>query len=602
MTRSNSDNFGPRRTQLSQAISDCRKAALIAGAFSTVINLLILTPSLYMMQIYDRVLTTGHMETMVFLTGIAGVALLVLAALDSLRSAVMVRVGCWLNDRLGPVFLANSIVANLQGDTAGAQPLRDLAQIQNFVSTQGLTVFFDSPWLVVFVALIWLLHPLLGVIALATALLLLLLSIVNELMTRKASLKASLAQIAAMKQAEAAIRNAEVVQAMGMLPAIISRWQAANGDSMAATSTAAERGGIIVGITKFIRFFAQVTILAAGAYLVVRSNVTPGSMIAASILMGRALAPVELALAAWRNFSTTRIAYARLKARLNNFSAEFDRIQLPPPKGNLAVEELFYRSRAGVILRSVSFEATPGESVAIIGPSASGKSTLCRLIVGVLPATAGQIRLDGSEIMHWDPEQLGRYIGYLPQDVELFAGSVKENIARMGPVDDVAVVSAAILAQAHDMIKHLSEGYDTQIGDGGLRLSGGQRQRIGLARALYGDPRLVVLDEPNANLDQPGEAALSTAIHSLKRRNVSLIIVGHRPSTLATADKILLLREGRVEVFGPRDVALQKIRAAQPSAAGAVVPMQKPAAVASMAAMSEVPQGHLDLPHTNGGG
>jgi ATP-binding cassette subfamily C protein/ATP-binding cassette subfamily C exporter for protease/lipase/ATP-binding cassette subfamily C protein EexD len=356
---------------------------------------------------------------------------------------------------------------------------------------------------------------------------------------------------------------------------------------MEATSRAAERGGVLLGLTKFSRFFAQILILAAGAHLVINGHLSGGAMIAASILLGRALGPVEVAMAAWRNFSATRIAYGRLKARLNDFAAEIDRIQLPAPKGHLVIENVSFGSRERVILRNVSFEVMPGESVAVIGPSAAGKSTLCRLLVGVLAPTAGQIRLDGSEVMHWDPVQLGRHVGYVPQDVELFAGSVRENIARMGTIDDAGVVEAASLAHAHEMIQRLPDGYETQIGEGGLRLSGGQRQRIGLARAVYGDPRLVVLDEPNSNLDQAGESALSTAIQDLKRRGVALIIVGHRPSTLAQADKIVLLREGRVELFGPRDATLQKLRAAKSS--GAVVPMQKPAAMASVAAISEVP-------------
>jgi ATP-binding cassette, subfamily C, type I secretion system permease/ATPase len=587
MKRSSIPHFGQRRTELSQAVSDCHRAALVVGAFSFVINLLMLAPPLYMLQIYDRVLTTGHVETLVFLTVMAGVALILLAALDWLRSSLMVRVGCWLNDRLGPVVLTSSIRARLQGDAGGAQPLRDLTQIQNFIATQGLTVFFDSPWVVVFVGLIWLLHPMLGVIALATAVLLLALSILNEVMTRRANLRTNLAQITAMQQAEAAIRNAEVVHAMGMLSAIIDRWQAINSESMAGTSQAAERGGILVGLTKFVRFFAQIAILGVGAYLVLRGSATAGSMIAASILMGRALAPVELAMSAWRNFSATRIAYGRIKARLNNFPAELDRIRLPDPKPHLVVQNLSYGTRERLILRQVSFEVMPGESVAIIGPSAAGKSTLCRLIVGIMLPLSGQVRLDGSEVTHWDPEDLGRFIGYVPQEVELFAGTVGENIARMGEIDDKAVIAAAELAHAHEMIQRLPEGYDTQIGEGGVRLSAGQRQRIGLARALYGDPRLVVLDEPNANLDQAGESALATAIHDLKKRNVATIIVGHRPSTLAQAEKILLLREGRVELFGPRDAELQKLRAAS---SRSVVPMQKPAAMASVAAMSDVPE------------
>jgi ATP-binding cassette subfamily C protein/ATP-binding cassette subfamily C exporter for protease/lipase/ATP-binding cassette subfamily C protein EexD len=461
----------------------------------------------------------------------------------------MVRVGCWLNDRLGPVI-----------------------------------VFFDAPWVVVFVALIALLHPVLGAIALGTAVLLLTLSLANEMLTRRANLDANLAQISAMQQAEAAIRNAEVVHAMGMHSAVTARWQATNGDAMEATNRAAERGSILVGLTRFARIFAQILILAAGANLVIHEQLSPGSMIAASILLGRALAPVELAMSAWRNFSATRIAYGRLKARLNEFGANADRMKLPTPKGHIVIHNVTFGTREQIILRNVSFEVMPGEAVAVIGPSAAGKSTLCRLLVGIVVPATGHIRIDGAEVMHWNPTDLGRYVGYVPQDVELFAGSIRENIARMGAIDDEAVIRAASLAQAHEMIQRLPDGYETQIGDNGLRLSGGQRQRIGLARAVYGDPKVVVLDEPNANLDQAGESALSTVIQDLKSRGVAMVIVGHRPSTLTQADKIVLLRDGRVELFGPRDQALQKIRAAS---SPSVVPMQKPAAMASMAAMME---------------
>ena len=585
MKRSANGKSGWNRDALSQALADCRRVVLSAGTLSFAINMLMLAPSLYMMQVYDRVITTGHTETLVFLTVLGALALFVLAALDSVRSSVMVRVGCWLNDRLGPIFLTGSIRAQLQGDPAGAQPLRDLAQIQNFVSSQGLTVFFDAPWVIVFVALIWLLHPLLGIIALVTAILLLALSIINELATRKENLNASQSQISAMRQADAAIRNAEVVHAMGMQPAVIARWQAKNSDAMEATGRASERGGVLLGLTKFVRFFAQVAVLGMGAHLVIRGQLTPGAMIAASILLGRALAPVEVAMSAWRNFSATRIAYARLKARLKDFGADDDRIKLPSPKGHLVVTNVSFRSSDRVILRNVSFEVMPGETVAVIGPSAAGKSTLCRLLVGIFEPTAGQVRLDGSEITHWDPVQLGSFIGYVPQDVELFAGSVRENIARMGEADDDAVIRAAKLAHAHEMIQHLPDGYDTQIGEGCLRLSGGQRQRIALARAVYGTPRLIVLDEPNANLDQAGESALATAIQDLKDRGVASVIIGHRPSTIAQADKIILMQEGQVRLFGPRDVALGQLR----KTVNGVVPMQKPGAVASVAAMSDPP-------------
>lgn len=568
-----------RDTELDQALSACRSAFWIMALFSLVINLLLLTQPVYMLQVYDRVLTTGHLETLITLTGLAAIALLLLGALDSLRSAVTARIGCWLYDRLGPVYLANGVNARLLGDNAGAQPLRDLSQIQNFIATQGLTVFFDAPWVPVFVILIWMLHPILGILALCSAIVLLGLTIANDLLTRKPNLTANLAQISATQQAEAAIRNAEVVCAMGMLPAILERWKSTNATAQTAIRTSAEMGGILAGLTKFVRFLVQIAALGLGAWLVLRGELSPGAMIAGSILLGRALAPVELAMSVWRGFSSARIAYGRLRLRLQNSPVQITRTRLPAPTGRLDVENVTYllpQDRRPV-LRNVSFAVEPGEAVAVVGPSAGGKSTLCRLLVGTAMPSSGQIRIDGSQIDHWDQGQLGQFIGYLPQDVELFAGSIRENIARLGQVNDQAVVEAAMVAHAHELIQHLPQGYETQIGDGGAGLSGGQRQRVGLARAVYGNPRLIVLDEPNANLDQAGESALAATLHELKQQGTALLIVGHRPSTLAQADKILLLKDGRVELFGPREQVLQTLRGlAATGGKPGTVPMHKP--------------------------
>jgi PrtD family type I secretion system ABC transporter len=572
-----------RGNELTQALSACRSAFMVIGLFTLVINLLMLTSPIYMMQVYDRVLTTGRVETLLLLTGLAAAALLLLGGLDTLRTAVTVRIGGWLNSRLGPVLLSTGVRARLKGDGAGAQPLRDLSQIQNFIATQGLTVFFDAPWTPVYIALIWLLHPWLGMLALGSTCVLLLLSVVNDLMTRQPNKTASTAQITANQRAEALIRNAEVVRAMGMLPALTERWREVNGQSLDAARQAAECGGILVGLTKFLRFFVQIASLGLGAFLVLRGETTGGSMIATSILLGRALAPVELAMSAWRNFAGSLIAFSRLRERLDMYPQESERIRLPRPVGRMTLKDVSYFPPGGKspVLQRVSFEVEPGEVVAVIGPSGGGKSTLCRLLVGIAAPHSGEVRLDNSVLDHWDPDDLGRFIGFLPQDVELFAGTVRENIARMGHAEDEQIIEAARLAHAHEMIQKLPDGYDTQIGDGGVRLSGGQRQRIGLARAIFGDPRLVVLDEPNANLDQTGEAALAAAVNELKERAGAIIIVGHRPSTLAQADKILLLKEGRVEIFGPRDEVLQRLRKA--SGQNGSVPMQRPVAVPSEA-------------------
>jgi ATP-binding cassette subfamily C protein/ATP-binding cassette subfamily C exporter for protease/lipase/ATP-binding cassette subfamily C protein EexD len=561
------------------AMSSCRSVFLTAFLFSLVINVLMLASPIYMLQVYDRVLTTRSVETLIFLTAIVGGALLLMAWLDTLRNTLMVRCGGWLNDRLGPIFLQSSVRARLAGDYTGAQPLRDIAQIQHFISTQGLTAFFDAPWVPIFIALIWILHPILGLVALASALVLLLLSLVNELATRNPSNFANNAQMKSYQEAEVTIRNAEVVSAMGMMPALTERWRARNATVNDALRFAGERGGAVLALTKFTRFFVQVAILGMGAWLVIKAELTPGGMIAASILLGRALAPVEMAIGAWRGFMSTRMAYDRLLAHLKRHPPVGTRTRLPAPSGVLEVDQLtwFSPSTGEPILRRVTFHVEPGEAVAVIGPSGAGKSTLCRLLSGLVPPSNGVVRLDGSELRHWDALQLGRHVGFLPQDVELFPGTVRENIARMTTdEDDEAVLRAARLAHAHDMIQRLPDSYDTPVGEGGVMLSGGQRQRVGLARAVYGDPSLIILDEPNANLDQEGEAALAAALRHLKAQGAALIIVGHRPSTIAEADKILLLKDGCVALFGTRDDVLKELsQAAASSGEPEAVPIKR---------------------------
>jgi ATP-binding cassette subfamily C protein/ATP-binding cassette subfamily C exporter for protease/lipase/ATP-binding cassette subfamily C protein EexD len=563
MPQKSSASGRPRgqRTELSTALWNCRSAFGTCALFSLMINVLMLASPIYMLQVYDRVLTTGHVETLIMITLIAAIAVAVMCALDALRTAITIRIGCWLNERLGPIYLACGVRGRLQGDMAGVQALRDITQIQNFIATQGLTAFFDSPWVPLFIGLIWILHPLLGFIALSAALALLALSFANEFATRRSTKAANDAQIDGLRVADAAIRNAEVIRAMGMLPAITDRWASLNETANNGLRWAGDAGGVVMAATKFARFFVQMAILGAGAWLVLRSELSAGSMIAASILLGRALAPLEVAIAAWRNFMGARFAYGRLKKTIEDYPEEPLRTRMPDPTGCLAAEQVSYTAaKTGQpILNQVSFSIKPGEGLAIIGPSGAGKSTLCRLIVGLDTPNAGEVRLDGSQIHHWDPVQIGRDIGFLPQDVEVFAGTVRENIARMQDAGDDEVLQAAILAHAHQMIQHLPQGYDTRVGDGGIRLSGGQRQRIGLARAVFGGPRLVVLDEPNSNLDQAGEAALADALRDLKASGAALVIVGHRPSTLTQADKVLVLKNGCVAMFGARDEVLRTL-------------------------------------------
>lgn len=532
------------------------------GLFSIVINLLMLTMPIYMLQVYDRVITTGHLETLISLTLIAIGAFLALGVLDMLRSTIGVRTACWFEEQLSPVFLSISVQAQLKGRPLGIQPLRDLSEIRALIASPSLNIFFDAPWVPIFVILIWLLHPALGVLAICGALLLLLLSIVNDRLTRQPSKEVSASSVSAMQQAESTVRNAETISAMGMLPAIIKNWRMTFADILRGTQRAGERASIILGLGKFCRFTLQMGVLGLGAYLVLLNELSPGSMIAGSILLGRALAPVEMAMSAWRNITSARIAYDRLLQCLNENPLPERRLRLPAPQGKITAEELTYYDpiHRTPILRRVSFNVEPGEVLVVVGPSGAGKSTLCRFLVGVAKPNSGSVRIDGSDIQHWNMEHLGQYLGYLPQSIELFAGTVRENIARLGQHDDNAVVQAAMLAQAHEMIQRLPNGYDTEIGHGGAKLSGGQRQRIGLARAVYGDPRILVLDEPNSNLDQAGEMALITAIQTLKSRGVATVIVGHRRSTLTVADKIMVLQDGAVALLGQRDEVLSRLR------------------------------------------
>ena len=419
----------------------------------------------------------------------------------------------------------------------------------------------DAPWTPIFIVVIFMLHPLLGWISLAGALVLFGLAFSNELATRGLLVRAGGASVGALRQAEAAVRNADAVEAMGMMPALIRRWHASNAEALALQSDASMRSGVITALSKFARLALQIGILGTGAWLVILNELTPGAMIAGSILMGRALAPVEQAISTWRSMIAARGAYERVKEQLDESEPRGRAMPLPPPSGRLSVEgvSFVHPGAEAPTLRAVSFQLQPGETLGLIGPTAAGKTTLARLLVGNLVPRAGHVRLDAMDVARWETEDLGRHIGYLPQDVELFGGTVRENIARMDVGDAEAVVAAARLAGVHDMVLRLPKGYDTEIGEGGTALSGGQRQRIALARAVYGSPRLIVLDEPNANLDGEGEEALVKAIGVLHDEGVSIVVIAHRPSILQTADQVLVLKAGAVQGLGPRDEVLTKL-------------------------------------------
>jgi ATP-binding cassette, subfamily C, type I secretion system permease/ATPase len=551
---------GERPTPFDDALRETRRGLLLVAVLSLFLNLLALTAPLYMFQLFDRVLASGRVETLVALTAIAAFALLCLGALQVIRSRVLGRISTWLDRALARAVLEASVGEALAGRPIGAQAMGDLAQLRGFINSQAIFPIFDAPWTPLFVAVIWLLHPWLGMLAVISAGLLFGLALANELTTRAPLAGASQAWLAGQRSYESALRNAEVVQAMGMLPALLERWQGDHERVLDCQQRAGDRTGWIYGASKFVRLLVQIGILGLGAYLVLAGSLTGGGMIASSILLGRALAPVEQSIGAWKSLVAARTSRDRLRRLFQRQPVATSAMELPVPEGHISMDQLSVKAPDGrPILKAVSWDLAAGEVMAVVGPSASGKSTLCRLLTGVWPPDDGHVRLDGAEVHHWDRVAFGRHVGYLPQDVELFAGSVRDNIARMAEASDEAVIAAARLAGVHEMILRLPEGYATEVGAQGATLSGGQRQCIGLARAMFGTPRVVVLDEPSASLDQVGESAVLDAIGRLKARGCTVILVVHRPRLLTHVDKVLVLSEGAGVLFGPRDQVLARI-------------------------------------------
>jgi PrtD family type I secretion system ABC transporter len=513
-----------------------------AAFFSFAINLLLLAPPLYMLQVFDRVISSRSEETLIALTAATLGAIALMAFLDAVRTRLLVAAGIALDRRLGPQVL-DGLLSRLSGADF-AHGLRDVNTMRGFLSGNGVLALFDAPWLPFFLLIIFLFHPLLGAIALAGALLMWLLAFVNERLSRKPLERLQGEGRRAGRFIDMSSRNAEVIGALGMLPAVTQRWARLNDTVLQEQRRASAIGGRFSGLTKFSRQLIQMAMLAAGAWLVLEEHVTAGVMIAATILLARALAPVEILVAGWRSLVEARGAWRRLSELLEANPPAPPGTDLPVPHGRVEVEQVSSR-----IIKRVSFRLAAGESLGVIGPSASGKSTLARLVVGVWKPQTGVVRLDGADVATWPREKLGPHIGYLPQDVELFAGTVAENIARLEEPDAPEVIRASQRAHVHELILRLPKGYDTEVSD---TLSPGQRQRIALARALYRNPRLVVLDEPNANLDHDGDQALLRTLAGLKEEGVTVVVIAHRPSLLRGVDRILVLRDGLVEAFGTR--------------------------------------------------
>ena len=543
------------------------RVLLATTAVSGGINLLQLAPAIYMYQMYDRVLSTQHVETLVALTVITVFALGLLAALDGARNAVGMHLGAWLERSLaGPLLHATVHGAPLVGTARGAQALRDLATVRGAIGQMSWPLL-DAPWAPIFFIVAFLIHPLLGWIAVIGGFILLALAIANEMMTRRATQRSGTAQISTIGDADAAVRNADALLAMGMLPAWLHVWRSQHEAASRPQGAAGVRSGIISSAAKAVRLGLQVALLGVGAWLVIEHQLTAGAMIATSIIVARALAPFEMAIASWRGLVGAHSAWKRLAALLMAAPRTSEAMRLPRPQGTLVVDKVTYLPPGArePVLRQVSLAATGGEMLVMVGPSGAGKTTLARLIVGSLTPNAGSVRLDGGAIANWAASDRALYVGYLPQDVELFNGTVRDNIARFADVEDEAVVAAAQLAGAHETILSLPQGYATRIGPSGLALSGGQRQRVGLARAVFGDPRLVVLDEPNANLDPNGEAALIEAVQRLRAAGATVICVAQRAELILQADKILRLTQGQVDAFGPREEILGRAIRAAPS-------------------------------------
>jgi ATP-binding cassette, subfamily C, bacterial exporter for protease/lipase len=563
---------GQSKNEISLAIRDFKGAFRTVGIFSAIINLMLLVPSLYMLQVYDRVLASRNETTLLMLTLMVLVAYLFMSALEFVRSFVLIRVGAQIDMKLNKRVYTAAFEQNLKksGGNAG-QALQDLTTLRQFLTGNALFAFFDAPWFPIYLAVIFMFNTSLGVFALCGTIVLIILAYLNEVVSKKPLAEAGSMAISAGTLATNNLRNAEVIEAMGMLPNLMARWYKLHGRFLHLQAQASEKAGIIGACTKFFRVSLQSLILGFGALLVLDGKITSGMMIVSSILMGRTLSPVEQLIGVWKTWSSTRSAYGRLNELLAANPVRQTAMSLPKPQGHIAVEAVTAAppGSAVAVIKNLSFSIAAGDILGVIGPSGAGKSTLARLLVGVWPAAMGKVRLDGADIYQWNKDELGPHMGYLPQDIELFAGTVSENIARFGEVDSEKVILAAKRTGVHDMILKMAQGYDTVLGDGGAGLSGGQKQRIGLARCMYDDPSVLVLDEPNSNLDDVGEQALVAALVDFRKRGKTVVLITHRTSAISVTNKLLLLHGGTAQKFGPTAQVLSELSQAAQTQAGA---------------------------------
>ena len=569
-------------SELKQTIIKAKKSIFMAGLFSMFINVLMLVPPLYMLQLYDRVLTSRSESTLYMLTLIVIVLFVTMGLLEVVRSRVLVKFGNrFANILSNRIFESTFELANKKPEAASSRLMGDFTQLRQFLTGNGLFAFFDAPWIPIYIIVLFLFHPYFGFFAIFAAIILVAITFLNEYTTKEKMDNANTLNRDSMMQLEANIRNAEVINAMGMKTNVRKKWEEKYFGFLNAQNDASNKAGIWSNLSKTLRMFFQSMILGLGAYLAVNMELSAGMMIAGSIIMGRALAPLDLMIATWKGFSGARMSYKRIDQLLKDFPKNKEYMELPAPKGFISVEGVYAKPPASnkYTLENLNFSINKGDILGVIGASAAGKSTLARIILGVWPVQIGTVRIDGADISQWDREHLGKYIGYLPQDIELFSGTISENIARFNEVDSQKVIEAAMKAGVHDMILRLPEGYDTPIGTAGTVLSGGQRQRIGLARAIYDNPVFVVLDEPNSNLDEQGELALLKTVEELKKSGTTVVIITHRPNILKVTNKILIMNTGKVERYASTEeilgaVAKQNQAAQAPQRPAQIAPQQ----------------------------
>lgn len=579
--KSNKKNDTGEVSELKQNLLTSKKSFIVVGFFSMFINMLMLVPPLYMLQLYDRVLTSKSEGTLYMLTGIVVVLFITMVLLEIVRSKVLIKISNKLDALLSQrIFSSLFDMANKEPGKATSMPLSDLTTVKQFMTGNGVFAFFDTPWIPIYIAVLFMFHPIFGYFAIFAAIVLMIFAYINQYTTKDKMLEANNLSRASSVYVDANLRNAEVVNAMGMKKNIEGIWKDKYYSFLNAQNDASTKAGVWANVAKGTRMLFQSLMLGLGGYLAIIGEVSPGMMIAGSIIMGRALAPLDLIIGSYKGFSAAKTSYGRLEMLLEQFPKDKEYMPLPEPEGEVLLEQVVVIPPGGQnpSVKGVSMLINKGDVVGVIGASAAGKSSLARVILGIWPLASGSSRLDGADIYQWDRVLLGKHVGYLPQDIELFDGTVSQNIARFTEVDAEKVVAAAQRAGIHEMILRLDEGYDTKIGAGGSTLSGGQRQRIAFARAIYDEPVLVVLDEPNSNLDDQGELSLVKSIELLKELETTVVIVTHRPSILDATNKLAVMQDGQLVGYGPTKEILAQMAEARNKAQAQQQQVAKPSA------------------------